>query len=109
MFFLPPSLIRFWIFSDLKQRNKSKWPNHTVWMLNVLFYNNCYFDDLVSACRADTSDDGRPYASHRPATTYSGCYGLPYQVSIMMMYCIYSTPQMPIVVIRRVRPSVCHF
>ena len=36
MFFLPPSLIRFWIFSDLKQRNKSKWPNHTVWMLNVL-------------------------------------------------------------------------
>ena len=25
-FFLPPSLIRFWIISDLKQRNKNKWP-----------------------------------------------------------------------------------
>ena len=24
--FLPPSLIRFWIFSDLKQRNKNQWP-----------------------------------------------------------------------------------
>ena len=26
MFFLPPSLFRFWIFSDLKQRNKNQWP-----------------------------------------------------------------------------------
>ena len=25
-FFLPPSLIRFWIFSDLEQRNKTQWP-----------------------------------------------------------------------------------
>ena len=25
MFFLLPSLIRFWIFSDLKQRNKTLW------------------------------------------------------------------------------------
>ena len=26
MFFLPPSLFRFSIFSDLKQRNKNQWP-----------------------------------------------------------------------------------
>ena len=26
MFFLPPSLIKFLIFSDLKQRNKNQWP-----------------------------------------------------------------------------------
>ena len=53
MFFLPPSLIRFCFFSDLKQRNKSQWPNKWVYhislMVNLYILHHCSFFNPFSA------------------------------------------------------------